>query len=345
VRRRILLAILLAVAVTACALGVPLGYTAMQMVETLSESNLISDAQKAATSVDQDLDSGRAPNLSKLASADPLGGEITLTLPNQEPLTYGDAGSDVISESVSVAHSGTVRVSLPAGPIRKLQAEVAIFVVLLVVLSISTGTVVATVTARRLTEPMRHVADRAIRLGAGDFRADNSRYGVAELDLVADSLDTSAGALALLVQRERDLVGDVSHQLRSRLTALQLRLETLTLASNVETAEDGLGPAFNGSLNHRLLVIRYSNGQDIESFTPAGDGSLSDSNRSVLINNARNMGLFEMHRFYDRTPPNADNLEHQWEVWIHAERLRRLAWALYVGSQMPLPLDDGNRTG
>ena len=34
VRRRILLAILLAVAVTACALGIPLGYIAMQLVET-----------------------------------------------------------------------------------------------------------------------------------------------------------------------------------------------------------------------------------------------------------------------------------------------------------------------
>jgi signal transduction histidine kinase len=44
--------------------------------------------------------------------------------------------------------------------------------------------------------------------------------------------------LALLVQRERELVGDVSHQLRSRLTALQLRLETLAVASNQETAED-----------------------------------------------------------------------------------------------------------
>jgi signal transduction histidine kinase len=61
---------------------------------------------------------------------------------------------------------------------------------------------------------------------------------VPELDLVADSLDTSAAALALLVQRERELVGDVSHQLRSRLTALQLRLETLSVASNPETAED-----------------------------------------------------------------------------------------------------------
>ncbi|HEY0807330.1 MAG TPA: HAMP domain-containing protein, partial [Pseudonocardiaceae bacterium] len=238
-RRRILLAILLAVAVTACALGVPLGYTAMQMVETLTQTNLLTNAQWLATSVDHDQDSGHPPDLNKLQIARLPGTEITLSLPGQRPLDAGpDAGPDAISAVVSISHGGTIRVSAPAAQMRQLQIEVAVFVVLLVLLSISTGTVVATVTARRLTEPMRHVADRAIRLGAGDFRADSSRYGVAELDLVADSLDTSAAALALLVQRERDLVGDVSHQLRSRLTALQLRLETLAVASNQETAED-----------------------------------------------------------------------------------------------------------
>jgi signal transduction histidine kinase len=125
-----------------------------------------------------------------------------------------------------------------AGPLRRLQAELTGLVALLVVLSVGTGTVVATVTARRLAEPMRHVADRAARLGAGDFRADPNRYGVEELDMVANALDTSGSALADLVQRERDLVGDVSHQLRSRLTALQLRLETMAGASSPEIAED-----------------------------------------------------------------------------------------------------------
>ena len=99
---------------------------------------------------------------------------------------------------------------------------------LLVVLSVGTGAVVATVTARRLAEPLRDVADRAARLGAGDFRSAPHRHGIPELDRVSDVLDTSAGALAELVQRERNLVGDVSHQMRSRLTALQLRLDELT---------------------------------------------------------------------------------------------------------------------
>jgi signal transduction histidine kinase len=101
-------------------------------------------------------------------------------------------------------------------------------VVLLVVLSVGTGAVVATVTARRLAEPLRDVAARAARLGAGDFRSAPDRHGIPELDRVSDVLDTSAGALTELVQRERNLVGDVSHQMRSRLTALQLRLDELS---------------------------------------------------------------------------------------------------------------------
>ena len=55
---------------------------------------------------------------------------------------------------------------------------------------------------------------------------------------MAEALDTSATALAQLVQRERELVGDVSHQLRSRLTALQLRLETMTDVDDEEVAQD-----------------------------------------------------------------------------------------------------------
>ena len=56
---------------------------------------------------------------------------------------------------------------------------------------------------------------------------------------------------------------------------------------------------------------------------------LSESNRSSMINNARNMGLFRMHRL-NYPSSDAGSLEQQWEVWIHAERLRRIAWAIYV---------------
>ena len=64
-------------------------------------------------------------------------------------------------------------------------------------------------------------------MGAGDFRTVPRRYDIAELDRVADVLDASATDIAALLGRERELAGDISHQLRTRLTGLRLRLEEL----------------------------------------------------------------------------------------------------------------------
>ena len=96
-----------------------------------------------------------------------------------------------------------------------------------ILLSVVVGTGVAVLTAGRLVTPLTDVARRAARLGSGDFRTFRRRYGVPELDRVADVLDSSAQDISALIGRERDLAGDISHQLRTRLTGLRLRLEEL----------------------------------------------------------------------------------------------------------------------
>jgi signal transduction histidine kinase len=238
-RRRILLAILLAVAVTGAALGIPLGITAWTLVGNLNRENLANSARSIAAILDNELANGQQINLQQVAAGVPPAGLLTVTVPGFMEKRYGsDPGSDVISESVPIARHGTVKLSIPAGPMRTRQTQVMLLVLLLVFLSVGTGTVVATVTARRLAKPLRHVAERAAKLGGGDFRPDPSRYDVGELDMVAEALDSSGTALAQLVQRERQLVGDVSHQLRSRLTALQLRLEPLTMHPDPEVADE-----------------------------------------------------------------------------------------------------------
>ncbi|MGH3825354.1 MAG: sensor histidine kinase [Pseudonocardiaceae bacterium] len=125
-----------------------------------------------------------------------------------------------------------------ASTVRHDHLRVIMLVVLLVGLSMAAGVAIATVTARRLIGPLRDLANRAARLGTGDFRRVPSRYGISELDQVAELLDASAAALAELVARQRDLVGDVSHQLRSRLTALQLRLDELAEHPDPATAAE-----------------------------------------------------------------------------------------------------------
>lgn len=240
-RRRILLAILLAVAVTAAALGIPLGITAWKLVDSITTEDLGARAAQIAASLDNDLADGALTDdeLAKVAVAIPAGGRLTVRLPGRPVQIEGaDPGTDVVTARVQLARDGTLELATPAGPTRSRQTTVTLAVLLLVVLSVSIGTVVATVTARRLARPLRHVAERAAKLGGGDFRPDPSRYGVGELDMVAEALDTSGTALAQLVQRERQLVGDVSHQLRSRLTALQLRLDSLTIVDDSDVAED-----------------------------------------------------------------------------------------------------------
>ncbi|WP_158893792.1 ATP-binding protein [Amycolatopsis anabasis] len=238
-RRRILLAILLAVAVTGAALGIPLGITTWLLVDNIHRENLRTSAGRIAATLDNEIANGQPISLDEVRVAIPPGGQLIVRRADTPPLAEGAApNGETLTEVVPIARQGTVELSTPAGPMRSQQTQFTVAVVLLVVLSVGTGTVVATVTARRLARPLRHVADRASRLGGGDFRADPSRYGVGELDMVAEALDASGAALAQLVQRERQLVGDVSHQLRSRLTALQLRLESLTVVSDPDVAED-----------------------------------------------------------------------------------------------------------
>jgi signal transduction histidine kinase len=240
VRRRILLAILMAVTVTACALGIPLGFSATAVVESLTREELGARVRQIAATLDNQVANSDHINLEQVELGVPTGGHLLVTLPDsEERFEFGaKLTGETVTEEVPIVQHGTVRLSIDAGPMRTTQTQVALLVVLVVIAAIAGGTAVATVTARRLARPLRHVADRASRLGAGDFRLDRTRYDVVELDSVAEALDASATALAQLVQRERELVGDVSHQLRSRLTSLQLRIEELTVVPDKEVASE-----------------------------------------------------------------------------------------------------------
>jgi len=88
------------------------------------------------------------------------------------------------------------------------------------------------VLAGRLGRPVEELAEAAARLGAGDPRPLGRRYGVADLDQVADGLDTSARRLSSLLAADRELASDASHQLRTPLTALSMRLEEMIAAAD-----------------------------------------------------------------------------------------------------------------
>lgn len=235
-RRRILQSTVLVVALTGLLLGVPLGLATWRLVEDFTRADLLVrlEGVVAAFAGQQ-----APPQLRAVRFAVPPDGQLVVESPSIGRSVLGpDPGPDAVVETLPIGQRGEASLAVPGGQMVRRQLQTTALVAFLVVLSVSVGATVATVTARRLAGPLQDLADRAARLGAGDFRPVPRRHGVPELDRVADVLDTSAEALAQLVQRERDLVGDVSHQLRSRLTALQLRLDELAVHPDADTAAE-----------------------------------------------------------------------------------------------------------
>ena len=226
-RRRVLISILLVIAATVLTLGVPLSIVSWRVVDDLMRSDLSSRLDSIAASIANQSGSSEV-DLGQLEAAVPADGRLEIRMAGRIDQSIGAPPTDqAYSAQLAMAGGGLLRLSVPESYLRAEQWTALLLVGLAVLLSVVVGTGVALLTAGRLVTPLTDVARRAARLGSGDFRIFRRRYGITELDRVADVLDSSAQDIAALIARERDLAGDISHQLRTRLTGLRLRLEEL----------------------------------------------------------------------------------------------------------------------
>lgn len=84
------------------------------------------------------------------------------------------------------------------------------------------------VIARSVTRPLRQLTADADRFSSGDLTVQPQRAdGPPEIRALTDTMNTMAQRLADLLAAQRAFVADASHQLRTPLTALRLRLENL----------------------------------------------------------------------------------------------------------------------
>ena len=71
---------------------------------------------------------------------------------------------------------------------------------------------------------------------AGDALRTGQRYGIAEIDAVAEVLDGGVTGFNTLLESERRVTSEVAHQLRTPLTALSLRIEEILAADSLGVA-------------------------------------------------------------------------------------------------------------
>jgi signal transduction histidine kinase len=179
----------------------------------------------AASLVQDRLDEGARPEHS-----------VTVTTPSGKVLSDGEAAAGSAFTSSATVDGWAVTVVWGGKEARAAEVWSALLILALGALTAVIAVAVTWRQSGRVVAPLANLADTASRLGSGDARPAGVRYGVAELDAVAAALDNSAARINQLVTQERELTVDVSHQLRTPLTALSMRLDEILLAPDLDAA-------------------------------------------------------------------------------------------------------------
>jgi signal transduction histidine kinase len=92
---------------------------------------------------------------------------------------------------------------------------------------IAAGLVLAWLLAVPLSRQIRSLSEASTRLGRGELRARAPEEGPKELETLARSFNAMAASLTGNLEAQREFVANASHQLRTPLTGLRLRLEAI----------------------------------------------------------------------------------------------------------------------
>ncbi len=167
--------------------------------------------------------------------------------------------TDLLYVAVPIASGGTVhgalRITFDTHEVteRVWKFWIALAGVALVILTVMAG--IGLLIARSVTRPVRRLHVAAEQFSGGDLTPVAIDSGAPpELVALGTAMNDMAARLADLIERQRSFVADASHQLRTPLTALRLRLENLQSAAADQPTGDELDAAIEETTRLSTLV-------------------------------------------------------------------------------------------
>jgi len=232
-----------AVTVAVILLGFPLAFIGAQIVRQNELREL--DARAAALGRQVDTRLERDIEITESLLDLYVGGDRSLTAsvfvitPDDHQLSAGPSVTgQAVQASVRTDQGATVLLFVSRWDLLWVSVRVVLLVIAAAVVAFAAGIAMALWQANRLAAPLVYLAAFAEMLGSGQVRPAVQRSGVEEIDQVALELARSADRMAARLAIERQFANDASHQLRTPLTALSMRIEEITLSAESEEVRE-----------------------------------------------------------------------------------------------------------
>jgi signal transduction histidine kinase len=242
VKRRLLNSTLAVVLVTVALFSVPLALVERRSIEGAAQDAVKTEALHMVGVIENRYAAREPIDRSALVGLNDSGSGryAVVHIPGDAaPIVIGaQPKGDPITATETGPHGETVAVQESGAPVSGSVLRVLLLLVGVAALTVAAAMALAGWQARRITRPLLDLAETAERLGSGDPRPRQRRYGMAELDRVAEVLDQSADRIGRMLTAERRLAADASHQLRTPLTALSMRLEEIVETDDLDTVKE-----------------------------------------------------------------------------------------------------------
>lgn len=231
-RRRLALLVAATTSVVLLAFALPLGL----LVSRAAYSNAVSDATSRSQALVSFITNGatlaEAKDVARQLETGGLAIRVTEARSEAPPrattLTSTSNGDGLLQQPVVGDGTTFVVTTLIAeGRLRDGVRRAWVVLTLLGIVLVGLSLLVADRLARTMTRPISELALTAERLGRGDLSARVQPAGPDEVREVGGALNRLAARIEELLVREREAVADLSHRLRTPVTALRLDADAL----------------------------------------------------------------------------------------------------------------------